>query len=71
MQQPSGFDPMGYLQVAGELAAAGDLLYHFKELRVAADYELVPPDPDKRDWVKNWTRAQRFIQRLLSEIQNI
>jgi hypothetical protein len=49
--------------------AAGNSLYLLKELRIAADYQLVTSDPAKLDWEQNWRTAQNLVSRLLPLLQ--
>lgn len=63
MSLPSPFDPLDYLKVARELASNGGE----EQLR----YELLPADVAKQDWTRNWTRAERLVQRLLSQIRSV
>src|SRR5215471_19728295 len=34
-----------------------DQLARLRRIRVAADYELTPDDPTRRDWTRNWQDA--------------
>jgi hypothetical protein len=47
----------------------GDQLDSFRRLRTVADYDLVPNDPTRRQWQKNWTDAKAFALRLLPIVQ--
>ncbi len=48
--------------------AVGNDLYRLKQLRIAADYNLLPDDA-LRDWAQNWTTARSLVLRLLPQLQ--
>ncbi len=50
--------------------AAGDLRV-LRALRNVADYQLMPDDPDDRDWEKNWASAERIVRRVLPKLQEL
>lgn len=52
----------GCWKVASDLRA-------LRALRNVADYQLMPDDPDDRDWSENWARAQRIVRRVLPKLQ--
>ncbi len=49
--------------------STGDQLDALRRLRTIADYQLLPADPAYRDWVRNWSRAQVLILRILPKLQ--
>jgi hypothetical protein len=52
----------GYRAVADQLDA-------LRRLRVVADYQLLPQDPNHRDWSQNWATVQVLVQRVLPRLQ--
>jgi hypothetical protein len=46
-----------------------DQLDNLRRLRVAADYQLVPTDPRRRDWHRNWARAESIANTILPQLQ--
>lgn len=46
-----------------------DQLDSLRRIRVAADYELTPQDPTRRDWARNWADAARLWQRLMPIVE--
>ncbi len=49
--------------------AWADQLASLRRIRVAADYELVPQDPTRRDWARNWADADLLSKRLMPIVQ--
>ena len=49
--------------------AVGNDLYRLKQLRITADYQLLPADIALQDWSQNWATARALVQRLLPELQ--
>lgn len=49
--------------------AVGNDLYRLKQLRITADYDLLPTDAALQDWDQSWATAQALVQRLLPELQ--
>ena len=52
----------GYWKTAGDLRV-------LRALRNVADYQLLPDDPDDRDWAENWASAERIVRRVLPKLQ--
>ena len=52
----------GFWKVASDLRV-------LRALRNVADYQLMPDDPDDRDWSENWARAHRIVRRVLPKLQ--
>ena len=50
--------------------AAGDLRA-LRALRNVADYQLMPSDPDDRDWSENWASAERIVRRVIPKLQTL
>lgn len=50
--------------------STGDQLDALRRLRTVADYELLPPDPNDRNWVANWSRAESIVNRVLPRLQS-
>lgn len=48
-----------------------DQLASLRRLRVAADYELTPADPTRRDWAKNWADTNAIVTRLVPILEAI
>jgi len=49
----------------------GDQMFYLLNLRLAADYQMIPERQNNQDWQSNWIRAQgaaAFIQRKLEKI---
>lgn len=44
-------------------------LYDLKELRIIADYQLIPGDPTRGDGARNWSRAHDLVDLILPELQ--
>ena len=40
-----------------------------RKLRVVADYQLIPEDPNDSNWRNNWTRAQAMVNEVLPRIE--
>lgn len=50
--------------------AAGGEYESLRQLRVQADYFLVPDDPAYRDWERNWQDAEHYAASLLRFLEN-
>jgi len=49
--------------------AWADQLDRLRRIRIAADYELVPQDPTRRDWARNWSDAVVLVRHLMPIVQ--
>lgn len=49
--------------------AWADQLDRLRRIRVAADYQLVPVDPSRRDWARNWSDSVALVRRLMPIVQ--
>ena len=49
----------------------GDQLDFLRHLRTIADYELLPRDPSRRDWARNWHDADALARRLQPSLEAI
>ena len=47
----------------------GDQLAKLKRLRGVADYDMLPPDPNERDWLQNWSQVRTLAPRVLSKLK--
>jgi hypothetical protein len=48
--------------------STGEKLSQLGRLRSVADYELVPADPNHRNWPRNWTTARALVDQILPRI---
>jgi hypothetical protein len=47
----------------------GEQLDRLRRLRVIADYQMLPADPQVRDWQVNWAAAQAIARRVLPRLR--
>ena len=49
--------------------ATGQKLGSLFRLRIVADYQLSPKDPNDRNWVHNWSRASCLASNIIPKLQ--
>jgi hypothetical protein len=51
------------------LRSAADQLGAFSRLRGVADYQMIPDEVARRDWLRNWSDAQQLVRHLMPTLR--